>query len=968
MTNTPPYPSTPSGRPYRYPGVQPFTTAQSEVFFGRDQDIADLYRLIRREALVVLYGKSGLGKSSLLNAGIVPHSLRAAEYEPVVIKFGAWTEGKTDTPLDLTKAFLNAGQAPSPTLQALLPEEDSLWRCAKNRQLKGAGRPLLLFDQFEELFTYPEAAIQAFRQELDELLHTELPLRYRRLLDAGAAPNLSEAEEDALETPLEARIVFAIRSDRMHLLHQLADTLPNILRHLYELRALSPEDARAAIGEPAQKAGEFCTPSFTWAAPALANLLGYLQDPDDDNRVEAILLQLLCQYFEEKLVENQGLTQIEARHLGEFEQIIENYYHDKLGSLPNDHSRSAARKLIEEGLVLEGENIRLSLHEAQITRQYGVDSELLERLVNSRLLRAEPFLRGGYTYELAHDRLVAPVLRAKQERLAREAILAAEQARLAKEAIMAAEQQRANERRKRQRVTGLAVAGFVLTGVALVAALWAWRQTRVAEQSRSQAERAKTAAMDSAAVALKQRGLAINAEAQSQRAAKLAKLKTLEAERNLKLADANLALAKREEERARAALEQVQKEKNATENQRRLAEENFLKAQGNEKEAAIQRDKANESYREAQEKAKEAAEERDKAQQALRNLEKTTANFVHALLKDADHYILQLDYANALIKTQEAANLNAAKPEVGNTLLELAFWHAETENFPRATALLDSAALYLGKSIASKSLPTTTNEHLELKKRFRSLIGELHPEKLNTLMERYYPVEANMAKVGEGKFNRISISAFLLSKTEVTYWQWGLYCAAKKQEMEKPGWGSEGNNPAVLVSWYDAVNYCNWVSTQLGFDQVYKITDRNIQIDWNAYGFRLPTEAEWEYAAKEGPNQQTFEYSGSNYLNEVGWFDTNSGGRTHPIASKKANSLGLFDMSGNVWEWCWDWYGETFEPNQNNNPKGPDKGSGRVRRGGSWFDFAISSRAAFRSSYDPDGRYSGLGFRLARQQ
>jgi len=965
MTNTPPYPSTPPGRPYRYPGVQPFTTAQSEVFFGRDQDIADLYRLIRREALVVLYGKSGLGKSSLLNAGIVPHSLQAAEYEPVVIKFGAWTEGKTDTPLDLTKAYLNAGQTPSPTLQPLLPEEDSLWRCAKNRQLNGAGRPLLLFDQFEELFTYPEAAIQAFRQELAELLHTELPLRYRRLLDAGAAPELSEAEEDALETPLEARIVFAIRSDRMHLLHQLADTLPNILRHLYELRALRPEDARAAIVEPAQKAGEFCTPSFTWAAPALTNLLGYLQDPDDDNRVEAILLQLLCQYFEEKLVEKQGLTQIEARHLGEFEQIIENYYHDKLGSLPNAQSRSAARKLIEEGLVLEGENIRLSLHEAQITYQYHVDSELLERLVNSRLLRAEPFLRGGYTYELAHDRLVAPVLRAKQERLAQEAILAAEQARLAKE------QELAEERRKRQRVTWLAVAGFVLTGVALVAALWAWRQSGIAKQALIKADEAKSEALDNAAVAQKQRGLALKAQEQSQRDAELAKEKTLEAERNLKLADANLALAKREEERARAALEQVQKEKDATENQRRLAEENFLKAQENEKEAAVQRDKANENYREAQEKAKEAAEQRDKAEQALRNLEKATADVVRAILVDADRYILQLDYANALLKTQEAANLNAAKPEVGNTLLELAFWHAETENFPRATALLDSAALYLGKSIASKGLPTT-NEQQELKKRFRSWIGELHPEKLKTLMERYYPVEANMAKVDERKFNRqrvdVSINALLLSKTEVTYWQWGLYCVAKKQEMGKPGWGSEGNNPAVLVNWYDAVGYCNWVSTQLGFEKVYKIADENIQIDWNAKGFRLPTEAEWEYAARGGPNQQTFEHSGSDDLKEVGWYSENSGSRTRPIATKKANSLGLFDMSGNVWEWCWDWYGEPYDPNQNNNPKGPDKGSYRVLRGGSWFNDAFSTRVALRYRDNPDYRFNGLGFRLARQQ
>ncbi|AEE52176.1 SUMF1/EgtB/PvdO family nonheme iron enzyme [Haliscomenobacter hydrossis] len=958
MTNTPPYPPTPSGCPYRYPGVQPFTTAQSAVFYGREQDTADLYRLIRREALVVLYGKSGLGKSSLLNAGIVPHCLVEAEYTPVVIKFGAWTEGKTDTPLELTKAYLSTGYASSDTLQKLLPEEDSLWRCAKNRQLQGGGRPLLIFDQFEELFTYPEAAIRAFRQELAELLHTELPLRYRRLLDAEAAPELSEAEEEALETPLEARIVFAIRSDRMHLLHQLAEHLPNILRNLYELRALNPLDAQAAIVQPAQQEGDFSTPPFTWSPTALSALLGYLQDPLDENRVEGILLQLLCQYFEEKLVEQQGLRQIEGQHLGELEKIIENYYHDKLASLPDDSTQYAARKLIEEGLVMEGENIRLSLHEAQITKQYGVDADLLERLVNSRLLRAEPFLRGGYTYELAHDRLVAPVLRAKQERLAQEAQAAAELARLSKEKELA------EERRKRRRATGLAVAGFLLAAVAFVATIFAFSQTEVARKAKVNAEKAEKSALDSADVALRQRELAQVAQLKSQRDAEIASQKTIEAQRNLKLADDNLALAQREAVRAKDALDQVQKEKTATEEQRRLAEENFRKAQENEKEAANQRDKANESYR-------EATEQRDKAEQALRNLEKATADVVRAILRDADRHILQLDYTNAWNKLREAAALNAAKTEVGTAMLELAFWHAESGAFQPAKGMLDTASQYLGKAISTDGLGVETTDLLPRKKLFRAAIEQLHAEKFVALMERYYPVEANLAKVGEGNLNRgnylVSISSFYLAKTEVTYWQWGLYVAASDVEMDKPGWGTEGNNPAVYLSWYDATDYCNWVSTQMGYPNVYARQGDEVSINWNAKGFRLPTEAEWEYAARGGAQQQNFEYSGSNEIEEVAWYAENSGSRTRPVGIKKANSLGLFDMSGNVWEWCWDWYGD-YDPAAKADPRGPNKGSLRVRRGGSWFYYPFSARVADRYDVTPDRRDDGIGFRLARQQ
>ncbi len=912
MTNTPPYLLPPSGLPYRYPGVQPFTTAQSEVFYGREQDTADLYRLIRREPLVVLYGKSGLGKSSLLNAGIVPHCLSEGVFQPVVVKFGAWTEGKTETPLDITKAYLNAGVAQHALLKQLLPQEDSLWRCAKNRQLNGGGRPLLLFDQFEELFTYPEAAVRAFRQELAELLHTDLPLRYRRLLDASTT--ISPSEEEQLETPLEARIVFAIRSDRMHLLHQLAEHLPNILRNLYELRALRPADAQAAIVEPAQKEGAFCSVAFAWSPGALSALLAYLQDPQDENRVEGILLQLLCQYFEEKLVEQQGLTQIEGSHLGNLEKIVENYYHDKLASLTDDSSQYAARKLIEEGLVMEGENIRLSLHEAQITKQYGVDANLLERLVNSRLLRAEPFLRGGYTYELAHDRLVAPVLKAKQERQAVEALEAAERAKLAKE------QELAEERRKRIRATGLAVAGLVLTAFALVAAFFAINQANKAKQ----------------------------AQFQSQRDEVTARQKTMEAERNLKLADDNLALAKREELRAKAALEQVQKEKTATEAQRRLAEDNYRKAQENERVAA---------------------EQRDKAEKALLNLEKATVDVVRAILRDADRYILQLDYSNAWNKLREAAALNAAKKEVGTAMLELVFWHAETENFQSAKGKLDTASQYLGKAPTIDGLGREGKDTLVRKKLFRTAIQQLQPEKFVSLMERYYPVESNLVKIGEGNLNRgdylVSLGSFYLAKTEVTYWQWGLFCTATSVEIDKPGWGSEGNNPAVNLSWYAAANYCNWVGTQLGFAQVYTIQGTNVSTNWNAKGFRLPTEAEWEYAARGGPVQQDFTYSGSNEIAEVAWYGGNSGSRTRPVATRKPNTLGVFDMSGNAWEWCWDWR-DDYDPSAKINPHGPDTGSLRVLRGGSWNYGAEDCRVANRGSNNPGYARLDYGFRLAR--
>jgi formylglycine-generating enzyme required for sulfatase activity len=118
------------------------------------------------------------------------------------------------------------------------------------------------------------------------------------------------------------------------------------------------------------------------------------------------------------------------------------------------------------------------------------------------------------------------------------------------------------------------------------------------------------------------------------------------------------------------------------------------------------------------------------------------------------------------------------------------------------------------------------------------------------------------------------------------------------------------NLPVKRVSWLEAVEYCNRLSLKEGLTPCYRGSVNDISCNWNADGYRLPTGAEWEYAAKEG-NQGylTYEYAGSNTVDAVGWYDGNSGGRTHPVGGKAPNSLGLYDMRGNVWEWCWDWYG-----------------------------------------------------------
>ncbi len=188
--------------------------------------------------------------------------------------------------------------------------------------------------------------------------------------------------------------------------------------------------------------------------------------------------------------------------------------------------------------------------------------------------------------------------------------------------------------------------------------------------------------------------------------------------------------------------------------------------------------------------------------------------------------------------------------------------------------------------------------------------------------------------------HQVTVSTFSIGETEVTQELWQAVMGSNPSRFSGP------RRPVEKVSWEDCQNFIRELNS---------LTGRR---------FRLPTEAEWEYAARGGKKANGHKYAGSSAIDNVAWYDSNSGSQTHDVATKRANELGLYDMSGNVWEWCQDWYG-SYSSNSQTNPAGASSGSYRLFRGGSWYDNASYCRVSFRNYYTPSFRYYDLGLRLA---
>lgn len=439
----------------RYPGLVPFDKGQSTIFFGRDLEKKELFYQICLEKMVVLFGKSGLGKSSLLNAGVSPQ-LERNGYLPLRIRFSSSVQAGDDDKSEnlLIRDFILAIKAYKYKRSILYNKEDpKLWEyikacdfndlvdnssfpelwdlMMKNKEESGAQSdkpkkisitPVFIFDQFEEFFLHPVNHQQEFLSQLAEVVHDETPFRILQWL-TNINPEERKPEQIAWHQQPVVKIVFSLRSDKLSKMQSIVPYIPTVLRNRYELQSLTPQQAAQAIKGPAVKAdlGREYTPAFTFEDATLDEIVKQLSK--GSNEIESSQLQIVCNFIEQKVrkelknsaeinnvVVNNSIIDPEK----DFPLILENFYDTQLELIEDPKEREMARRLIEDDLVLDGQRDNIS--RKKMNKYHGIGDELITVILNTRLVREEITSRGSI-FELSHDTLIAPVEKSKNKRL-----------------------------------------------------------------------------------------------------------------------------------------------------------------------------------------------------------------------------------------------------------------------------------------------------------------------------------------------------------------------------------------------------------------------------------------------------------------------------------------------------------------------------------------------------------------------
>ncbi|MDM0053037.1 tetratricopeptide repeat protein [Variovorax sp. J22R115] len=402
----------------RYPGVIPFEEKDSEQFHGRKAATQELLLRVMSVRLLLQFAPSGVGKTSLLNAGLFP-ALRPRNYFPFIVRLNQTTEGL----LQAVRTSLVDAARKFGLIDPIIPEApQSLWMLIAGTQLWSRDlillTPVLVFDQFEEVFTlHDDGFRKVFASEVGELA-------------SGVTRIAPNAEGDAQTSNATAapavKIIISLREEYLGKIEEFSASIPDLFRERLRLAPLTPREAEEAIVEPARLAGDrWTSPPFEYEPECLKELIAFIDGSSASVRViESLTLQLVCQQAETLVMQGQvrgspAPTVAMADFGGStgLQLLVRDYFHDVLQKLPSETSRKHARLMFAEGL-LDRAGKRLMLEQGEMEEEYHLGKNELDTLEAGGLLRREPRNERVF-YEICHDRIAETIAKNRKVRLPR---------------------------------------------------------------------------------------------------------------------------------------------------------------------------------------------------------------------------------------------------------------------------------------------------------------------------------------------------------------------------------------------------------------------------------------------------------------------------------------------------------------------------------------------------------------------
>ena len=877
---------------YPFKFLDAYDHTDTEIFFGRDEEIEALYQMTFQSDLLLVYGASGTGKTSLINCGLASR-FQIHDWLALNIRRGNDLNASLQQKLEEAMAGVAAGAGDLDLSWLDEDEADIPVGSPLSRQLQEIYRqyfrPLyLIFDQFEELYVLGSKAEQAeFIRNIQDIQSVDQPVK----------------------------MIFVIREEYLGHLFEFERAMPQLLRKKLRVEPMNLDKVGQVVRGAAALAGSNVRLEAGQEAAIVEGIFAKIRGKEHTLSIQLPYLQVFLDKLylhvtgdEDRQAEARFTTQA-LSEIGDIGDVLRDFLeeqairiqHSLRGRYP-DLPEDAIWQLLSPLATLEG--TKEPLLETELIKRLpqlpaAAVRDGLQALQQSRILRYDE--QQG-RYEVAHDSLAARIAEHRND----DEIAMLEIRRLISSQLALKAEARALFTAKQLNLIDpyLDKLGLEPEAMQLIDA------SHKEVKARARRERRRTLIIGGVLAT----------------AAVVAVFFALRA--NAKTAEAVQANAD-----TQVALDQAEKEKVRSDSL-------SLEAQAAADAALLQKARSDSLSEEAQ-----AA--RNQAQTALDGLQKTSAQIFNNILEGAEEDILNLNYEAALAKLNNAGELHVSDQKVGSALLEIVYVFNEAGRYREAVGLTAE----LGQLLRSDRLKLDQDTMTSV----RTYLKGVDAARYLFLRNRYFPelVEVPGGTFTVGDYEGEKVAGFRMARYETTNWQYNLYCLNTGQdsiERTRQGWPLQGNLPVVNVSWEDAVRYCNWLAGQEGLKAPYFSDFEDIEWDATAIGYRLPTQREWEYAARSGVRQDNFEYSGSDDLNRVGWYGDNSNSRPHPPGTLAGNGLELFDMSGNVWEWCWDKYDE--------------EGSYRVIRGGSWSFNASYCRVAFRSGDYPEARSDPLGFRL----